>query len=186
MPKQSSSTMTIQQYRQMQRYPDAKRQYQGKRSRNRGAVFEDILTASCELYKQLGLAEIDKTPEPMKILKRLENNRFMTCFLKRAQPDYKGTLQGGKSVVFEAKHTDSEQMEQSRVTAEQVTALDRHQSCGATCFVIVSFRMTDFYRIPWDDWKNMKALFQRKYVRLEELEKYRIKQGKGGILLFLD
>lgn len=185
MSKRAINTIKVQQCRQMQRYPDPAKQFRGKKSRNMGNQFENLITKSCECYKSLDMAEIDKTPEPMKI-KRLENNRFIACFLKRAQPDFKGTIQGGRSIVFEAKYTDSGQMEQSRVTDVQERALDRHQLMGAKCFVIISFGMTDFFRIPWDDWKNMKKLFERKYIRAGELEDYRISIGRNGVLLFLE
>lgn len=186
MNKRPINMISMQQYKQMQKYPNPIKQIQGKRSRAIGNYFEDIISNACEWYKSTNQAEIDKTPEPMKILKRMENNRFMACFLKRSQPDYKGTLLGGKSIVFEAKHTDSGQIEQSRVTEAQVKALDRHQSMGASCFVVISFKMADFFRIPWQDWKDMKTLFGRKYVRAEELNLYKITIGRNGILMFLD
>jgi len=185
MPGQAANRMTAEQYRQMQGKADSKRRHRGKRSRESGAAFEDLITASCEWYKNSGLAEIDKTPEPMRVLEGKTKGRFTACFLKKAQPDYKGTIQGGRSVVFEAKHTDTGKMEQSRVTQEQAKALEQHNKLGAECFVLLSFGMRDFYRVPWPDWRDMKAVFGHKHVTPEELERYRLELGGNGVLKLL-
>lgn len=66
-------------------------------------------------------------------------------FEKPAQPDYKGTLQGGRAVVFEAKHTSTGQMEQSRVTEAQAKRMEHHQELGALCFVVAGFGSEEVY-----------------------------------------
>lgn len=48
---------------------------------------------------------------------RAGQGRFLACYTKAGQPDFKGTLTGrGRAVVFEAKHTDSDKIDQSRLT----------------------------------------------------------------------
>lgn len=75
--------------------PNPVRQLRGMKNRAEGKAFEDILDKTFSYYSSKGYALIDKTPEPFKIIKRMENTRFIGCFLKRAQPDYKGTIKGG-------------------------------------------------------------------------------------------
>jgi recombination protein U len=104
---------------------------------------------------------------------------------KKAQPDFKGTLHGGRSVVFEAKHTDKDRIQQSCVTDEQAKRLNKHEKLGALTFVLVSFGMAEFYRIPWCDWKCMKELFGRKYVSPSDLGEYRVREA-DGVLRFLE
>lgn len=94
---------------------DPRRQLIGATSRIMGQQFEDRLDQSFEFYSKAGFAHIEKTPEPMKVIKSLGNGRFEACFQKKAQPDYKGTLKGGRAVLFEAKFTASGRVEQSRV-----------------------------------------------------------------------
>ena len=106
-------------------------QYRGAVARAQGKRFESYIDASLKYYQQQGLAIVEKTPEPMRPLKRLSEGRFVAVFEKPAQPDYKGTLQGGRAVVFEAKHTSTGQMEQSRVTEAQAKRLEHHQELGA-------------------------------------------------------
>ena len=86
----------------------AKRQYQGYRNRELGAGLEEYIKAACEVYRLYNLAEVEKTPEPVKVMgpkHQLSNGAFgfEGVFTAQAQPDFKGTLKGGRSVVFEAK-----------------------------------------------------------------------------------
>ena len=55
---------------------DPKRQLQGKINRELGKVFEDTVYTICQVYEYNGLAKIEKTPEPMKILKYIDGGRF--------------------------------------------------------------------------------------------------------------
>ncbi len=91
---------------------DPRKQYLGKLVRAMGKRFEDRLARSFEYYQHTGMALVEKTPEPMRILRRLDNGKFIACFEKKAQPDYKGTIKGGRTVVFEAKFTSSDKIEE--------------------------------------------------------------------------
>lgn len=110
----------------------------------------------------------------MKPIRPLKAGRFVACYTKAAQPDFKGTLKGGRSVVFEAKHTSADRIEQKRVTAEQTEALNRHHALGAACFVLVSFRLTHFYRVPWAVWRSMPEHFGKKSATPVDLAPYRV------------
>lgn len=159
---------------------------QGAQSRRKGKVFEDIISASCEYYKMHGIAEIDKTPEPVHQASKMDSRGKFTAFYeKKAQPDFKGTLIGGKSIVLEAKDTDSDRINQSAVTEEQQKALKRHFKLGAECFVIVAFNLQRFYRIPWTLWREMKLEYGRKYIKESEMTAYRLKYS-DGVLDFLE
>ena len=160
--------------------------YQGMVNRAQGKLFEERIDAALAYYDRLGLASVEKTPEPMRPLKRLQEGRFIAVFEKPAQPDYKGTMKGGRAVVFEAKHTTTGQMEQSRVTEAQAKRLDQHQALGALCFVVAGFGSEEVFRVPWKVWRDMKAAFGRKYVSPNDLEEYRVKLGPAGVLLLLD
>lgn len=157
------------------------RQYQGAINRAQGKHFEQYIDLILAYYKECGLAMIEKTPEPMVPCQSLPNGRFVAYFQKRAQPDYKGTLKGGQSVVFEAKYTSSSKMEQSRVSAEQARCLDLHREMGALCFVLAAFGMTNIYRVPWALWRAMKAVFGRKYVTPADLAIYKVTGSVNGL-----
>ena len=143
---------------------DPKRQLLGKIAKARGKQFESRIDDSFAYYAQKGFAIIEKTPEPMHPTKNLGNGKFIAYYEKQAQPDYKGTIKGGRTVMFEAKFTAADRMEQSRVLQSQQDYMDRHQALGARCFVIAGFSSGMVYCVPWDIWKTMKDHFGRKYV----------------------
>lgn len=162
------------------------RSQRGRQSRIMGDHFENLIAASLHWYEDKGVACIEKTPEPMKPLRAPNRQgQFLACYVKAGQPDFKGTLTGGRSVVFEAKHTDGDRIEYNRLTDEQVEKLSTHHKLGAAAFVLVSFGLQDFYRIPWEVWRDMKAIYGRKHIKQPELEPYRV-QYIAGVLKLLE
>lgn len=165
------------------------RQAQGSISRATGEGFEAQILTACAYYRAHGIAEIDKTPEPIKVISGRRQNpsgcwSFEAVFTKQAQPDFQGTIDGGRSVVFEAKATDKDRILQSAVTDEQSHAMQSHAQKGALAFVLVCLRGRAVYRVMWEDWQNMKELFGNKYMTAVELEPYRV-QMRRGVILFL-
>lgn len=162
-----------------------KRQLQGARSKRNGKLFEDIVTASCFHYFKRGTALIIKTPEPMKPIKDLGNGKFIAYYEKAAQPDYKGTFAGGRTVIFDAKHTDADRLRQEAVTPVQTKLLNQHEQFGAVCFILVSFGFAKFYRIPWRTFSQMKEIYGRKYVKPDDLGQYEV-VFTGSVIKFLE
>lgn len=176
-------------FEQPEKQKDPKRQMRGSINRALGATFEEQLIAACDYYRAHGHAEIDKTPEPTKIVSgRHQNQRgtwvFDCIFTKQAQPDFQGTLQGGRSVVFEAKISDGDRIEQHVVTKEQNRALESHARMGAMAFVMVCLRGRAAYRVTWEVWSNMQSQYGRKYMTADDLEPYTV-AVRYGLILFL-
>lgn len=166
----------------MNRNGNIDRRYRGLQSKRAGDNFEDAIEASCIWYRVRGLAAIEKTPEPTKQLSRPSiDGRFLACYTKAAQPDYQGTIEGGRSVVFEAKHTDTDRIKYDRLTKEQIDDLEMHYKLGAVAFVLVSFGFEGYFRIPWEVWRDMKAIYGRKYITPQEAERYRVPFDSGVI-----
>ncbi len=157
----------------------------GAKNRAQGAALEEQILVACGYYRAMGLAAIEKTPEPMRVLRPMENGQFVCCFGKKAQPDFQGTLSSGRAVMFEAKTTRTGKIEQKIVTKEQGEYLDNHSAMNALCFVVVSFG--DVYAtVPWTDWKRMKELFGHKFMTREEAAPYRVRYNTRGVLDFLN
>lgn len=155
----------------------------GRHARINGQNFERLIDMACQRYKEDGVAWIEKTPEPMKPLgKQNGRGQFLACYTKQAQPDYKGTLRGGRTVVFEAKHTDADRIERSRLTDEQLEALRAHESLGAYCFILVSFKFEKFYRVPFHAWDHMKFTYGKVSVNEKDIAEFLL---RGGIMDFL-
>ena len=168
--------------------PDPRRQLQGAASKAKGKEFEDRLDEAFAYYWTHGFAIIEKTPEPMRPVQNLGSGKFVAFFEKKAQPDYKGTIKGGRTVMFEAKFTSTGKMEQSRVLQGQADYLEGHQKLGARCYVIAGFGSGAVYRFPWNIWRDMKKHFGRKYVTEADvgITAYLVPVTRDGVLLLLD
>lgn len=152
-------------------------------SRERGKAFEERINASLEYYRSRGYASVEKTPEPMKPIKDLGEGKFIACYEKKAQADYKGVMKGGREIVFEAKYTASDRLTQDRVTPEQTEFMNQHTALGARCYVIGGFASGNVYLIPWAVWSDMKNQFGRKYATEADLQPYKTKTGWNGVFM---
>ncbi len=168
----------------MEHMKNASNQLRGAQNRAQGGIFEQYIEASCQHYRDSGLAEIEKTPEPFKVTRRIDDYHFQGHFEKQAQPDFKGTVIGGKAIVFEAKHSEGDRIKRERVTQEQTAALDRHQKMGALCFVLVSIQMRKYALVPWRVWKSMKESCGHLYMNEKDIAPYQV-PFNGRIISFL-
>lgn len=85
--------------------------------------------------------------------------------------------------MFEAKHTDSDRINQNVVTDTQWQSLDIYEKFGAHCYVMVSLGLKNFYRVPWGVWKRMKGLFGHKFMTEQDLEGFRLQEKQCTILI---
>lgn len=156
----------------------------GRKNKAIGNLWEQIIEDACKHYSQSGEAEIEKTPEPLRPIKRLSGGQFIAVFTKKAQPDYKGTVAGGKSIVLEAKHTDTGRIKRNVISTEQELRLDKHTALGADCFVLLSFGLERFFKIPWRWFRDMQQRIGRKYITPDDVQKFEIFYI-SGVLRFL-
>lgn len=148
--------------------------FRNRMSNDQGQLFERLIDQACLYYRMKGLAMIEKTPEPFRVKKKNQDNTFTGWFTGNAQPDYKGTVQGGQALVFEAKFTSKDRIKKSVVTDNQAVCLDIHEEMGALVGVCCMIGKTAAF-VPWDHWKQMKELFGRQYLLESELmEKYQV------------
>lgn len=167
---------------------DSFRAVSGRKSRELGELFESWILRGCDWYWEKGIAYIEKTPEPMRPIKVYgdrKKGQFIAVYTKQAQPDFKGTLCDGSTIIFDAKSTGTDILWQSIVTDEQREEFDRYEKMGARCYIIATMGFTDFYRIPWTDWKTGPERLGRRHFKRMDLEAYRI-QCKNCKVLFLE
>lgn len=155
----------------------------GQRSNAQGKFFEQCIEAACIKYSLDGVAEITKVPEPFRVIKKEKAGKFRGQFIKKAQPDFSGTLKNGKSVVFEAKFTLTDKLKQSVLTETQNKALKKHEELGAISGVCAGIQ-DEYYFIPYSFWSNMHNILGRKYITKEDVQQYKVKFN--GAVLFLD
>lgn len=156
----------------------------GAQNRNSGNYFEQIIEAACTQYLRLGIARIEKTPEPFQVTQQLSGGKFSGYFKSQAQPDFKGCLSGGRTIVFDAKHTDTAKIELSRLTDEQIKALEDYEKLGAFAAVLISFGFRRFALIPYGVFMNAKKENGHKYWTADEAEPWSVRLA-GGYVDFL-
>ncbi|EOH96359.1 Holliday junction resolvase RecU [Enterococcus pallens] len=150
------------------------RNFRNRMSNDQGQLFERLIDQACWYYRNKGLAMIEKTPEPFRVKRINKDNTFTGWFTGNAQPDYKGTVHGGRALVFEAKFTSKDRIKKSVVTGNQAACLDIYEEMGALVGVCCMIGKTAAF-IPWGDWKQMKELFGRQYLLESELvEEYQV------------
>lgn len=165
----------------------ANRQIIGAQNRALGGAFERQIDLSLLWYDRKGLAKIIKTPEPMRVIKRLDGGKFIACFEKKAQVDYSGTMKSGCAVRIEAKATTTGRFTYDRVKKEQLDDLESHAKFGACCFVLCAFAADKVYRVPWWAWKAFPETLGRKYWTEQDAddigaERLKVTAGHIGIL----
>lgn len=163
----------------------SRRRIQGCKAHVAGQLFEDRLNTAFALYRRQGLADVEKTPEPMKIVKSLDGGKFVAVFEKKAQADYSGVIRGGRPVAFEAKYTSLPRMDQSRVTPEQGEFLERRQSFGTLCFILAGFSSGKVYRVPWIVWRDMMDIFGHRSVTEADMRELMV-PVRGGVPMVLE
>lgn len=166
----------------------SKASVQGRYNRAEGQLFEQLIEKSCELYKQQRIAFIEKTPEPIRILgKPNEYGQFKACFSKQAQPDFKGTLLGGRAIVFDAKCTSQDKLQVSALSDEQRRCLTLHRELGAWAGVLICYRGTSnlYALIPITTFLDAKRLYGHAYISREEAETFKV-TSRGLFIDFLE
>ena len=157
--------------------------WKGKRNNAQGHFFEGFIKTACAVYKQKGIACVEKMPEPFMVLEKRDKGIFKGRFIAHAQPDFMGTLSGGRSICFEAKYTSTDKLGQNVLTGEQWDSLEQHWKAGAKAGVCAGIGNVYAF-IPWPVWRSMQDIYGRKYMTAEDLEPYRVRFN--GACMFLD
>lgn len=155
------------------------------KSNAEGHHFEEEIIKACKWYSGCGRAEVEKTPESFRVTRLLGGGKFEGRFIGKAQVDFSGTLQGGRAILFDAKHTEKDRIMQNALTKHQTEELERSFLLGALCGVCVGMK-DGAYFVPWEVWREMKERYGRKYMTASELEEYRISFNVHSWALFLD
>lgn len=160
--------------------------YYGKR----GQSFENLIDYTNQVYRNKGIAIINKRPTPMKIIGKTRGNQHLCVFDKKSTVDYDGIYKG-KPIVFEAKTTSLKRVPLDIIADHQIEYLNQAESQGAISFLIVEIR-------PIQDVFIVSNSMLQKYVKnaenggrksipLDELEIYAelVKRGNGIPLDYL-
>lgn len=134
---------------------------------NRGMQFESLIEYANIRYYQKGLAVITKQHTLCKPLRNGTGRIVGAKYEEKATVDFMGRYTE-IPIAFEAKHCSADKIDLKRVEAHQCEFLREWTADGyGIGFVMVSFKLEDFYIIPWRYWQA--ALMARKYGKGETI-----------------
>lgn len=104
---------------------------------------------------------------------------------KQVYPPYVGAIKGGRMIAFDFVSVDGQAARASKLSVEQVVALEEYKSMGAQACIFISFgNGRKFYRIPVGLWANMKEQFDRNFITAKDISEFEIKFRNGIYDLF--
>lgn len=120
---------------------------------NRGMSFESLIEYANRQYRQDGIAVIEKQHTLCKPLRNGTGRIVSAKYEEKATVDFMGRY-GERPIAFEAKHCSADKIDLKRVAQHQCRFLQEWTAEPAAIgFVIISFRLSAFYLIPWDYWQ---------------------------------
>ncbi len=141
----------------------------------RGSSFEEMINHTNELYRERGLALIQKIPTPITPVQFDSQSRHITLayFDKQSTVDYIGAVQG-IPVCFDAKECAKPTFPLQNVHPHQVAFMETMEEQGGIAFLLILFTDTEeCYYMPFRElhrfWKRGEE-GGRKSVRREELD----------------
>lgn len=133
------------------------------------------------LYDLKKFARVTKSNEPITVTRIIKGQIRAGFFASKSDPDYSGTLSGGQSVVFEAKHSSGTNIPFEQVKPHQERELLKHKRLGSKSFILISFHFKRFYKVDIDDWVKLKDEVGKKSLNEKDLEPYEFEKVNGYV-----
>lgn len=154
----------------------------------RGSTLEELINLTNDVYRQKGLAIIQKIPTPIKPIQIDKKSRTITLayFDQQSTVDYIGVVQG-IPVCFDAKETGQKSLPIQNIHAHQIEFMEDFQKQNGLAFLLVYFREYDeYYLLPFQVLKKYWQEAQqkgRKSIPYEAFSKELQIQSKGGVFV---
>ncbi|MBQ5951968.1 MAG: Holliday junction resolvase RecU [Lachnospiraceae bacterium] len=153
----------------------------------RGTALEELVNHTNEIYREKGLALIQKIPTPIKPVNIDEASSRITLayFESKSTIDYMGAVQG-IPVCFDAKETGIDNLPLYNVHEHQMEFMEAFEKQGGVAFFLVMFTgKNETFYLPFRDMKRCWERANeggRKSIAYAEFDPaYRI-QAKGALL----
>lgn len=159
----------------------------------RGSYLEDLINNTNEIYKEKGLAIVQKIPTPITPIKMNPKGKQITLayFDQKSTVDYIGAVQG-LPVCFDAKECREERFPLQNIHAHQVDFMEHFEKQGGISFFIIYFTTKDIiFYLPFEMfkffWDRAKEEGGRKSFKIDELNPdYIIKPNEGVFVPYLE
>ena len=158
----------------------------------RGSTLEDLINRTNDMYREHGLALVQKIPTPITPIKMNEDHTQITLayFDQKSTVDYIGAVQGFP-VCFDAKECAADTFALANIHEHQIDFMDAFEKQGGISFVLIYYAHLDRFhylrysrlRVFWDRMNGGG----RKSFRIDELEEgFDIVPHSGILVPYLD
>lgn len=158
----------------------------------RGSAFEDMLNRTNEIYREKGLALVQKIPTPITPIEIDQKSRHITLayFDQKSTVDYIGACQG-IPICFDAKESATETFALQNIHPHQMAFMEEFKAQGGIAFFLIYYTRSDrMYFMPVEEMKvftDRAANGGRKSFRMEECREENFLSKHPGILVpYLD
>lgn len=158
----------------------------------RGSILEEYINFSNDLFRQKGLALIQKIPTPITPVEVDNKNHSITLayFDKQSTVDYIGAVQG-IPVCFDAKETTLKSLPIQNIHEHQIKFMSDFQKQKGVAFLLVHFTEYDeFYFLPFETlikyWDKSKEDGRKSIPYSAFDKKYLIKIKSNVIINYLE
>lgn len=151
----------------------------------RGSSFEEMINMTNNVYKERGLAIIQKIPTPITPINLDKGKNVITLayFDQKSTIDYIGAAQG-VPICFDAKETRQGRLPLQNIHSHQVDFMKQFQKQGGVAFLLVHCADADeYYFLPFDVMEKYWRAAQnggRKSIPYAAFEKKYLVHNKNG------
>ena len=158
----------------------------------RGSTLEELINRTNEMYREKGLALIQKIPTPITPVRMDKENRHITLayFEQRSTVDYIGAVQG-IPVCFDAKECSADTFPIANIHPHQVEFMKDFEEQQGVAFFLIFFSHLDlFYYLPLREllvfWRRMEEGGRKSFRREELTEVFYLPKKNGCLVPFLE
>lgn len=158
----------------------------------RGSGLEDLLNKTNEVYRQKGLALIQKVPTPITPIEMNPASRQITLayFEQKSTVDYIGAVQG-IPVCFDAKECAKSLWPLQNLHPHQFEFMRAFEQQGGISFLILDFtQLHEQYYIPFSDvryfWERMQSGGKKSFNYAEVDKRFRLRAHKDMLVHYLE
>ena len=129
----------------------------------RGSVLEEMINRTNDVYREKGLALIQKVPTPITPINIDKESRHITLayFEKKSTVDYIGAVQG-IPVCFDAKECRSDNFALQNIHEHQFNFMKDFEKQGGIAFLIIYFtHKEEKYYIPFTDIEKFVNIYYK-------------------------
>lgn len=154
----------------------------------RGSVLEEMINLTNSVYREKGLALIQKVPTPITPITIDKDTRHITLayFDQKSTVDYIGAVQG-IPVCFDAKECRVDNFSLQNIHEHQFLFMKDFEKQGGIAFIIIFYTAKDErYYIPF---KDIEKFVERansgglKHFKFSEIDKSYLIRQKGSMLV---